>query len=122
MSMTFRRLWKNYNLSIVLALLFIFSWALHAVFHWQVYVDEAHAHAQPVQVGDFLNEFFSTTFENWQSEFLQLLTFVILTSFLIHRGSHESKDEDQKMEKMLKEITRKIDELGHGPEPKARAR
>jgi hypothetical protein len=26
------------------------------------------------------------------------------------------------MEKMLKEITRKIDELGHGPEPKARAR
>ena len=33
--------------------------------------------------------------ENWQSEFLQLLTFVVLTTFLIHRGSHESRDSNE---------------------------
>lgn len=37
------------------------------------------------------------TFENWQSEFLQLLAFVVLTSVLIHRGSRESKDADEKL-------------------------
>ena len=32
------------------------------------------------------------TFENWQSEFLQLFTMAVLTAFLIHKGSTESKD------------------------------
>ena len=117
-----RQLWRNYNLSIVLAILFLVSWALQAVFQWHVYADEARAHNETLQVGSYLNEFFASTLENWQSEFLQLLTFVILTSFLIHRGSHESKDEDEKVEAKLNEISRKLDALGGGPETKARAR
>jgi hypothetical protein len=51
--------------------------------------------------------------ENWQSEFLQLLTFVVLTSFLIHRGSHESKDTDEEMMAMLKSIDRRLRKLEH---------
>jgi hypothetical protein len=39
--------------------------------------------------------------ENWQSEFLQLLTFVVLTTFLIHRNSHESRDSDDEMQKVI---------------------
>jgi hypothetical protein len=39
----------------------------------------------------YIWEFGSATMENWQSEFLQLLAMVVLTSFLIHRGSAESK-------------------------------
>ena len=29
------------------------------------------------------------TMENWQSEFLQLFTMVVVTGFLIHRGSEK---------------------------------
>jgi hypothetical protein len=119
---TLKRLWKNYNLSVVLATLFLLSWVGQAIFQWREFVDEQRTHGQAVQVAAFLNEFFRATFENWQSEFLQLLTFVILTSFLIHRGSHESKDEDEKMEKKLQEISRKLDALGGGTGRESRSR
>lgn len=39
----------------------------------------------------------ASTFENWKSEFLQLFTMVVLVSFLIHRGSQESKDSDAEL-------------------------
>jgi hypothetical protein len=35
-----------------------------------------------------------STFENWQSEFLQVFIFIVLTTFLVHRMSHESPDTD----------------------------
>jgi hypothetical protein len=36
--------------------------------------------------------FLQATFENWESEFLQMALFVILTIFLFQKGSSESKD------------------------------
>jgi hypothetical protein len=53
----------------------------------------------------------AATFENWQSEFLQLLTFVVLTAYLIHKGSHESKDTDDEMMAILKRIERRLHTL-----------
>jgi Domain of unknown function (DUF6766) len=35
--------------------------------------------------------FWEATFENWESEFLQMAAFVILTAFLVQRGSPESR-------------------------------
>lgn len=40
--------------------------------------------------------FLQSTFENWESEFLQMALFVFLTIFLYQRGSSESKDPDGK--------------------------
>ena len=34
-------------------------------------------------------------FENWESEFLQMAAYVVLTAYLIQRGSAESKNPDQ---------------------------
>jgi hypothetical protein len=48
------------------------------------------------------------TFENWQSELLQLLTFVALTTYLVHRGSHESKDTDERMQSQLDRIEQRL--------------
>jgi hypothetical protein len=56
----------------------------------------------------------AATFENWQSEFLQLFTMVILTAFLIHKGSSESKDSDDEMMLELQVIRREIQELWKG--------
>ena len=39
--------------------------------------------------------FQSALFENWESEFLQMSAYVIMTAFLFQRGSSESKDPDK---------------------------
>lgn len=51
------------------------------------------------------------TMENWQSEFLQLLAFVVLTTYFIHKGSHESKDTDEEMMAMLRRIEERLTRL-----------
>jgi hypothetical protein len=49
-----------------------------------------------LKVGEYLTSghFIQATFENWESEFLQMALFVMLTIFLYQRGSSESKDPD----------------------------
>ncbi|TBZ50646.1 DUF6766 family protein [Rhizobium leguminosarum] len=42
--------------------------------------------------------FLSSLFENWESEFLQMSAYVMLTAFLFQRGSAESKDPDEPAE------------------------
>lgn len=107
------RVWKDFGLSIALATLFLTSWFGHAISQWQEFTDEQAAHGQPAEVGDFVAVFSSTTFENWQSEFLQLFSFVVLAAMLIHRGSAESRDSDDRIEQALQRIE---DSLGTSPE------
>jgi amino acid transporter len=102
------KIWKNYNLSIVLFLLFFFSWVAQGVFQWEEYVGVQNSHNQQVESTSFIPEFMAATFENWQSEFLQLFTFVVLTTFLIHKGSHESKDSDEEMMAALTRIEKSL--------------
>jgi hypothetical protein len=102
---------KDYSLSITLLMLFLLSWLLQGYFQWEEFTKTQIEHKQAVKVADFVPEFFSRTFENWQSEFLQLLTFVVLTTYLIHKGSHESKDSDDKMQNMLKRIDLRLKSL-----------
>lgn len=40
-------------------------------------------------------EFIEATFENWESEFLQMAAYVFLTVFLVQKGSAESKKIDE---------------------------
>lgn len=42
--------------------------------------------------------FLQSTFENWESEFLQMALFLMLSSFLFQKGSSESKDPDREEE------------------------
>jgi succinate dehydrogenase hydrophobic anchor subunit len=106
-----RRTWANFGLSIAFASLFLISWAAQAVAEWGVYAQEQRAHGEPTVIGDYLVQFGQSTFENWQSEFLQLFSFVVLSALLIHRGSAESKDSDDRMEKKIDDIAKRLDEL-----------
>jgi hypothetical protein len=112
------RLWRDYNLSIVLLALFVASWIGQAVFQWFEMANEAQAHGQASSLAEYLPAFFSATFENWQSEFLQLFTMVVLTSFLIHRGSHESKDQDEKVDQTLSRIEQRLERLEQAQRPR----
>jgi hypothetical protein len=58
------------------------------------YNNEQSEHGQEtVSFGEYLGtgHFREATFENWESEFLQMGSYVLLTAFLIQRGSAESK-------------------------------
>ena len=100
--------WKNFGLSLTFCFLFLVSWVAHGVAEWQVFTDEQNQHNQPVAIGDFTAEFAQSTLENWQSEFLQLFSFVVLSALLVHKGSAESKDSDDRMEEALKRIEEKL--------------
>jgi hypothetical protein len=102
-------IWKNYSLSIVLFSLFFSSLLGQYIFQWIEFTHEQQAHNQAIQVSEFFPMFLRAVFENWQSEFLQLFTFVLLTAFLIHKGSHESKDSDEEIKAMLGRIEDKLE-------------
>jgi hypothetical protein len=107
-----KRTFANFGLSIALSLLFLVSWAGQGIAQWQSYRDDQLDHGQPVQATEFVHEFSQATLENWQSEFLQLFSFVVLAALLLHHGSAESKDSDDRMEAALQRIEKRLEEIG----------
>jgi hypothetical protein len=103
------KVWANFGLGLILCVLFFVTWAAHGIVQWQRYAEEQHTHNEPAEVTGYLVDFGGSTLENWQSEFLQLFSFVVLASLYMHRGSAESRDSDDRMEQMLKDIKKKLD-------------
>jgi hypothetical protein len=119
-----RRFFKDYSLSIVLFALFALSWIGQSWTGWNHYrAEQQQTGATPTWFGPsgYVHEWGEATLENWQSEFLQLFTFVVLTAYLIHRGSHESKDTDDKMQAALDRIEDRLRSLEPPPGRQARA-
>ena len=92
-----KKIWKDNGLTIVLILMFAVSIVGHFIAGWMVENEDLVRHGEPgIALSQFLVEplFISTVFENWESEFLQMATYVILTACLFQRGSAESRDPD----------------------------
>jgi hypothetical protein len=106
-----RKIWANFGLSIAFCTLFLVTWAAQALAEWGTYTEQQRAHGEPVAVSGYLVEFGQSTLENWQSEFLQLFSFVVFAAVLIHKGSAESKDSDEEMQATLNRIERRLDEI-----------
>jgi hypothetical protein len=105
---------RDYGLAIVLAFLFVASWIGQTLTGWVEYVSEQQAHGEAAQVfgpSGYVWRWMEATMENWQSEFLQLFTMVVLTAFLIHKGSSESKDSDDEMMLQLSAIRQELAEM-----------
>lgn len=89
---------RDNGLTIVLVLLFAASlvgqWLTGLNFHNAELADHGEA---PIGALAFLTDpqFLATVFENWESEFLQMSAYVVLTAFLFQRGSAESRDPDE---------------------------
>ena len=85
---------KSNSLSLVLLGFFLLFLIGHSVAGQRYYNNEQASHGQPaVTYAEFVKsgEFVETVFENWESEFLQMGSFVLLTIFLRQKGSAESK-------------------------------
>ncbi len=105
-----RRIWRNFALSISFAVLFLLSWVVQGIAEWDVYREDQRAHGEPAAISDYIVHFGQSSLENWQSEFLQLFSFVVLSSVFIHRGSGESKDGQDRIEEAVNEIRRMLAE------------
>jgi hypothetical protein len=97
-------IWGRYGFAWVTGALFLISLAGHWIFGWFAYVNEQHAHSQPIEVGKYTIEMMRDILENWQSEFLQLLWQVAGLAMLLHLGSPQSKEGDDRMEAKIDAI------------------
>jgi len=91
------KLLKNNGLTIVLMLLFLVSILGQWISGWMFQNEELARHGEETlsltaYAAD--PEFLSSVFENWESEFLQMSAYVVLTAMLIQKGSAESRDPD----------------------------
>jgi len=116
-----KRWWRDYNLTVVLGLLFVMTWIGQLITQWFPFANEQQDHNQPLQIGAFLWEFWQSTLENWQSEFLQLFSFVALSALFIHKGSAESKDSDEQMQQSLNRIEKRLKALEGGEKSGAKS-
>jgi hypothetical protein len=113
----FARVWHDYALSIVLFTLFALAFVGHTATGWMQYASEQQSHGEtPTIFGDsgYIWYWAEWTLQNWQSEFLELGVIVVLSSFLIHKGSAESKDSDDEIKDLLTRIEQQLDELEPG--------
>src|ERR1044072_6129047 len=85
---------RDHGLALVTGALFLVFMAGQTVAGYFTYNDELTAHGRPaVSLGAYLftGHFIEATAENWESEFLQMAAYVLLTVVLYQRGSSESK-------------------------------
>lgn len=102
---------RNNALSLAFFALFLFSIVGQIYFGLEEYNKElTEDGAQAVGLPQYLHSghFLQSTFENWESEFLQMALFVVLTIMLMQKGSSESKDFDSE------------EEVDREPDPKRR--
>jgi hypothetical protein len=92
-----RRLLRDNGLSITTFGLFLVLLVMQSLTGWRTANQDNQEHRQPTEsYADYLtsDHFLEATAENWESEFLQMASYVVLTAFLFQKGSPESKDPD----------------------------
>lgn len=97
---------KRYAYGWLTALFFIVSIAGHWIFGWFAFVDEQQGLHQAPHLGPYLVEMGRDTFENWQSEFLQLIWQVAGLAYFLYVGSPASKENDDRAEAKLDALIR----------------
>ena len=94
-----KRFLRENGLSLVLFALFLLTFILgQTLSGLRQYNEEQAEHGgEQVGLGEYLRtgHFLETTMENWESEFLQMFLYVLLTAYLYQKGSSESRKLDE---------------------------
>lgn len=88
---------KDNALSILMVGLFLTFWGAQSVSGYLVYEDEAARSKQPrLTYSQYLRSahFWEATSENWESEFFQMASLVVLTVFFKQKGSIEADSDE----------------------------
>jgi hypothetical protein len=89
---------KDNGLVLVLVAMFFATWLAQFVAGHAAYNDERQTHGEPplsIPKYAVCGHFWQATGENWESEFLQMAVFVLLTAWLTQKGSPEANDPDE---------------------------
>jgi len=108
-----RRFLSDYSLSVVLGVIFIVTWVIHSISGWYMYAAEQAQHSSEAVLwgsDGYIWTWLENTFQNWQSEFLQMLGTVVLTTFLVHRHSQQSSDDMDLMKAKVDQILAMLEE------------
>jgi hypothetical protein len=92
---------RRNGLSLVVLLMMLAAWSAQCATGFAAHNQELLEHGRPswkfihyLMSGDF----WAATFENWESEFLQMGVYVLLTVWLRQKGSAESRPLDESEE------------------------
>ena len=100
------RTWiRDQSLSLFFLGLFLLTLFGQSVAGWKTHNEEQLAHDSPtIAYPRYLvsSDYGQAVMENWQSEYLQFVTFILATVWLVQRGSNESKQ--------IRDIGRESDE------------
>ena len=88
---------------------FLISIVSHWLFGWYAYLDEQTDLNAQVSTSAYLVLMLRDTFENWQSEFLQLIWQVVGLAYFLYVGSPASKENDDRMEAKVDALIRLVD-------------
>jgi hypothetical protein len=113
-----RRWVRDHGLLLANAGLFVVFFAGMALAGVRAYNGDQLEHGETaVSLWGYLHtgDFVEATFENWESEFLQMGMYVVLTAYLFQRGSSESKPPDAPAPQ--DEDPRNVDKRQHVPWP-----
>jgi hypothetical protein len=105
---------KKYGYLWVTLTLFLGSLAGHWTCSWFDYVNQQRDVSRPPVVSDYIIKAATETLENWQSEFMQLIWQVAGLSLLLHVGSPQSKEGDDRKEEKLDALIKLFDPEGGG--------
>ena len=118
MKISVRQFLRDNGLSLTLFALFVVSIAAQAVVGWKAYGEQLRLHDLPA-VGFIAylssGHFISAVFENWESEFLQMAAYVLLTVFLFQKGSPESKADEKATRRTKNQPTIRAIQTPPGP-------
>jgi hypothetical protein len=95
---TTKRILKGYAYAWITLGFFLVSIVLQWGFGWYAYLNETAEHGQSPQFSEYFYELSRDTFENWQSEFLQLLWQVVGLAYFLYLGSPNSHENDDRLE------------------------
>jgi hypothetical protein len=96
----------------VTLVLFLGSAVGHWVAGWKTYADEQETHGERPEFNSYVPPASRDTFENWQAEFMSLCWQVFGLTVLYAVGSPQSRESDERKEKKLDLILRKLDPEG----------
>jgi hypothetical protein len=86
---------RDHSLSLFFLVIFLAALVGQAIAGHILHNEEAMAHSgETISLWRYIrsSEFGNAVMENWQSEYLQFMLFMLATVWLVHRGSPESKE------------------------------
>jgi hypothetical protein len=107
-----RGVFRKYGFFWVTLGFFLLSFVGHWIFAWLDYAHEQREHGEPLEISGYVVTTMRDMLENWQSEFLQLIWQVAGLALLLHIGSPQSKEGDERKEEKLDWIMRRLDDQG----------